>query len=316
MIIRRAVTSRQDWLQWRREFLCASEVAAACGADDYMSPLALYAQKRGLISVADNSSMRRGRHFEVAAVSYIAEEYPEYFIDRPNRFIMDTESRLACTPDATLMPRDDLSQLINCQIKTISKPVFERWNGEPPPGYCLQVATENMLMDAASGKLAVLVVGNYDAELVMFDIPRHADAEDRIRQIAREFWENMESGLMPAADYRRDDEAIAAIFPNAEPGKTVDLSSDNRLAEILPKREELKELAKATAEEIKALDSEIRAKIGDAEIATLPGWRMSLKDTLRKSYTVKESRFRTLNVSSVGGDENESTTITAEPNAR
>lgn len=299
MIHRRAVTTRHDWLLWRRGYLCASEVAAACGVDEYTSPLALYSQKRGLVTVADNPSMRRGRHFESAAMSYIAEEFPDYFLDRPNVFIMDDESRLACTPDAIMSPKSNPAELINCQIKTISRPVFDRWNGEPPPGYCLQVATENMLIGADSGRLAVLVVGNYDAELVMFEIPRHAQAEARILEISREFWINMEAGLVPAADFRRDSETIAALYPEAVKGSAIDLSSDNRLAEILPQREQLKELVKVTADQIAALDAEIKSKVGDAEFATLPGWKISLKDTFRKAYTVAESRSRALRVTSI-----------------
>ena len=296
MIIHRAVTTRHDWLLWRRDFLCASEVAAACGVDEYTSPLALYSQKMGLVSVADNSSMRRGRHFEVAALSYLAEDYPEYFIDRPNRFIMDDQSRLACTPDAILSPRSKPAELINCQIKTISRPVFERWDGEPPPGYCLQVATENMLIDASRGVLAVLVVGNYDADLVLFDVPRHEGAEAKIKEIARDFWRNMGAGVVPAADYSRDSEAIAALHPTAKKGTSIDLSSDNRLAEILPRREELKEIVKATTKELSELDTEIRHKIGDAESALFPGYKITLKHTLRKAYTVSETQFRSLSI--------------------
>lgn len=56
---------------------------------------------------------------------------------------MDTEKRLACTPDVLAeVPGKD--GICNVQIKTISAPKFEEWHGVPPAGYTLQVATENM----------------------------------------------------------------------------------------------------------------------------------------------------------------------------
>lgn len=297
---RRQITSVHDWLLWRREFLCASEVAAAVGFDPYVSALGVYAQKSGMVSVAESGPMRRGRHFEPAALAYFAEEHPEFWISRPNTFIMAPAERLACTPDAVLEPKDGpRGELVNAQIKTISKPVFDKWNGVPPVGYTLQVACENMLMDAARGILVVLVVSNFDAELHTFDIPRHDGAERNIIEAAREFWANMEAGKFPPPDYRRDADVLAAMNPAAEPGTTVDLSNDNRLAEILPIRAKLKADVKISLEELEAIDAEIKEKIGSAETATFPGWRVTYKNQRRKAYTVAESTRRVLNINEV-----------------
>jgi predicted phage-related endonuclease len=295
---RRQITSIHDWLLWRRDFLCASEVAACVGFDPYTSPLGIYSAKAGMVSVTENGAMRRGRHFESAAIAYFAEEHPEYWISRPNTFIMAPAERLACTPDAVLEPKDGpRGTIVNMQIKTVSKPVFDKWGGVAPVGYTLQVACENMLMDAERGILAVLVVSNFDAELHTFDVPRHEAAERNIIEVAREFWENMEAGRFPPPDYRRDADVLAAMNPAAEPGTTVDLSNDNRLAEILPIR--AKGEVKGALEELEALDAEIKEKIGSAETATLPGWRVTYKNQHRKAYTVAESTRRVLNINEV-----------------
>ncbi|WP_042776346.1 YqaJ viral recombinase family protein [Sinorhizobium fredii] len=299
MIERRAITSIQLWLEWRRSFLCASEVAAAAGIDEYRSALALYAEKLGLTSVVETPIMRRGRHFEAAAASYLMEERDDWRVQRQHVFIMDTERRLACTPDC-LAEVPGYNGICNVQIKTVSQPKFDEWHGVPPVGYTLQVACENMLIDAAHGFLAVLSVSTYEASLHLFDVPRHAGAEEKLAGLADGFWKNIEAARLPKPDYRLDADTIAAMHPHAVKGETIDLSGDNRLAEILPYRLQLKDRLKADGEELQALDAEIREKVGDAEEAQFPGWKITCRDQSRMAYTVPEWRGRVLRVSERG----------------
>jgi predicted phage-related endonuclease len=249
--------------------------------------------------VVETGAMRRGRHFEGAALNYLQEERPDVTIERPNVFIADTEHKLGATPDAYL--RVD-GRLINCQIKTISRPVFERWDGKAPLGYQLQVVTENMLSEVGSGLLAVLVVSAHDAFLQTFEVPRHAAAEQRIMAIADEFWDMVAGGRRPDADYARDAEPIAALFPHATPDTILDLSGDNRLPELLRWRECRKAYIARAEERVKAADTEIKDKMGNAEAAILPGWRITWKDEFRKAYEVRESTRRVLRVKAVEED--------------
>jgi putative phage-type endonuclease len=117
----RRITDRTSWLKWRQDYLTASDVAAAAGVDKFKSRARLYAEKADRApATAETGAMRRGRLFEGAALEYLKEEKPSWLIERPNVFITDDESRLACTPDAII------DGTINCQIKTISRPTFER----------------------------------------------------------------------------------------------------------------------------------------------------------------------------------------------
>jgi predicted phage-related endonuclease len=298
VIERHAITDRQIWLAMRRDFLTASDVPAVAGVDSFRTPFDIYADKAGgLAPVTENAAMRRGRLFENAALEYLREDCPDWRVLRPNVFLADNESRLGCTPDA--LTEDENGGLVNLQIKTISRPSFEKWNGEAPLGYRLQVCTENLLLDAATGYLVVLAVSAYDAELHLFEVPRHAAVEARIKDLATEFWDNIAHGRRPAPDYSRDGETIAAMFPRQEPGKTIDLSTDNRLARILPQREELKDTIDGARKELEALDAEVKFKLGDAEAAELPGWRLTWKEEYRKAYTVEESTRRVLRVKQI-----------------
>lgn len=293
-IERRAVAAREQWLQWRKADLTASDLGAVAGVDEYRSPLAVYAEKRGLIIPEENALMRRGRWFESAAASALRERLDDWTIENPHAYFREVETRLACTPDRFGYPPS--GELVNIQIKTIAAPSFENWNGTPPMSYQIQTAAEGYLTGAARSLLAVLVVSTYGAELELFDIPRHPAAEEKCRQLAVEFWKNMEAGLMPAADYRRDGDVIAALHPAHVPAKLLDLSSDNRLHEILPRRAELKAAIKSASEEVEAIDAELRDKLGDAEAGELPGWKLSLKLQHKKEFVSPAWSGRVLRV--------------------
>jgi predicted phage-related endonuclease len=168
-----------------------------------------------------------------------------------------------------------------------------------PLGYVLQVTAENMLVDAAAGVLAVLVVSAYDAELKLFDVPRHPQAEKKIVEIAAEFWDDVANGRRPQPDFTRDADLVAEMFPKPDPGKTIDLTGDNRLLEILPLRETLKDTIDGAKKELDGLDAEVKYKLADAEVAELPGWRLTWRHEHRKSYVVEASDRRVLRVKQI-----------------
>jgi putative phage-type endonuclease len=290
MISIRPIKSRDEWLAWRKEVLTASDVGAVAGVDLYKTPLRIYAEKTTDVEVEESPIMRRGRMFEMAALGYLQEDHPDWDIHRPGTFYADVDLKLGATPDA--LGRCPDRGLINIQIKTVSAPVFENWDGQPPKSYLLQTVCENMLTKADEGILAVLAVSAYSAELHEFPVPRHEAAEQRICDIARDFWENVGKGLVPRPVYRLDADVIAGMWPpRPEVPTPLDLSGDNRIITVLNERELLKGAIKDAEATVKALDAEIIHKLDGATLATLPGWKITNKITHRKEYTVAAASF-------------------------
>jgi predicted phage-related endonuclease len=289
---------REEWLDWRRGALTASDIGAVEGVDPYKTPLRVYAEKTTGGEDVDNAQMRRGRLFEIAAVDYLREAHPTWRIERPAAFYVDVDVGLGCTPDAFAWDED--GRLINCQIKVISAPVFERWDGKPPKSYMYQTACENLLTQADAGILAVLVISTFDAELVEFDVPRHQGAERRFYDIAREFWTNIRNGVVPAPNYEKDSELITALYPpSPEVPAPLDLAADNRIGQVLEERDNLKGLIKEAEGQVKALDAEIVDKLQGAERANAAGWKISYTITHRKEFTVPAKDFPSLRVTRV-----------------
>lgn len=297
MIEHRPITSRAEWLDWRQSYLTASDVPAVAGVDPYKGALRVFAEKTGTVpDLIETSVMRRGRHFESAALDYLGEENPNWRIWRPNLFITDDECRLACTPDAFAEDADDPGKLINCQIKTVNRPTFESWDGTPPLGYRLQVHCENYLAGADRGLLVVLVVSTYDAFLATFDVPRRRDVEATIRDIARLFWFDIAAGRRPPPDFARDGDIIRALLEPVPTDPPLDLTTDNRIRELLDTRTQLMAAIKKATADKKAIDTEIITKLNGADTAVADGWRITWREQTTAAYSVPEKTGRKLDI--------------------
>lgn len=295
MIEKHPIVDRASWLQMRRADLTASDLGAVTGVDQYRSALSVFADKRGLTITNESPIMQRGRWLEAAAAEALIECYPHWRILNPKLYIRDPAIRLGCTPDR-LAEDEDEPGIINLQIKSVSRPTYEKWDGKPPLSYLLQTCAEGMLVDARTSFLAVLVISTFEADLVLHEVPRHKGAENRIRQTAVDFWADMEAGRVPKPDFRRDHETISALYSQPIKDKAADLSRSNRIREVLEEREAVKARMKEDAETVQALDAEIKHQLGDCESGELPGWRLSWKVQTRKAYQVPESTSRVLRV--------------------
>lgn len=278
-IERYPITDRNAWLAWRKDDLTCSDLGAARGLDTRRSALKVYGEKTGrLMPDAETGPMRRGRWMEPAALFAFQELRPGWRIVPAGIYLRDTEVRLGGTPDAIAEDPDHKHQLVNVQFKTVSKTVYERDWPEPdgvPLPYVLQTLGEGYLLGAARSIIACLVLSEHNADMVFRDVPRHPKAEAEVRKIAADFWANVAAGVMPKADYHRDGDVIAELYPvDATQEAARDLSSSNRLPTLLPRREELLGVLKAANDEKDAIDVEIVEAMAGSRFGELPGWRL------------------------------------------
>ena len=305
MIEKFPVMERAEWLARRSLDLTASDIGAAIGRDRFKTPLALYAEKTGdLMPAADNAAMRRGRWLESAVLSALRDEHPDWEIRPVGLYYRDPSLRLGATPD--FVGLTDQPGVTNIQAKVVSRPIFDRdWSDGPPMSYVLQTLTETMLMDAQQGLVAALVIDTYSADLQTFPVPRHAGAEAKVREIAADFWKNVATGKRPAVDASRDAELIEAMYPLPTVPDALDLSRDNMAAALLPEWYALKTGMAIDKKRLGEIETEIKAKLGDHERATLPGWAISWKAQTRAEHVVKASTFRVLRISEIDEEEQE-----------
>jgi len=295
------IKSRGQWLALREHDVTASDVAALFGLHQFRTLLQVYMSKigSGEGDQGDNAAMRRGRILEPGVAVAVEEERPDWRLVKPGEYLRDTVARIGATPDYYLHGDERGIGIVEC--KTAAPDVFERdWASGAPQGYVLQCLTQMMLAGAPFGIVACLV-DNRAKDLFLYDVPRHAKAETLIRHKVAQFWTAIAQGKMPSPDYQRDADAIKALFPK-DNGRGLDLSHDNRIGALLDDRERVKAALDGAKEQLEAIDTEIKHKLGEHAEASAPGWRISHKLQKRKSYTVAETEFRVLRCTKLKAD--------------
>lgn len=295
MIERIEIKNRGQWLAQRRQDITASEIATLFGLHPYRTALQVFLSKSGGdADEGENKAMRRGRILEPGIPVAIADERPTWRMTKATVYIRDTETKIGATPDYFLHDPDCAGDGI-LECKTAAPEWFERdWADGPPQYATLQCLTQMMLDGAAYGVIACLV-DNRAKDLFLYDVPRHPKAEALIRHKAAQFWAAIAADTPPAPDYRRDADAIMAMFPKGG-GSALNLTGDNRMPELLETRAALKQSIAADSADLEAIDAEIKHKLGDAAEAFLPGWKLSYKLQQRAGYTVSPTEFRALRI--------------------
>lgn len=306
MIEQHSITGREEWLKLRRQDVTASEIGALFGAHKYKTPAALYAEKIGAMGEPEGSSVTtRGIRLESFVANQVAERHPEWTITKSDSYHRDPKHRIGATPDFMIGGDDAQHQLGVLEIKTIGASDFKRdWRGGddmgeivPPLWIILQVQLQMHLTGASFGIVAVLPVSEWSPmDVHEIEIPKNPAVIEKIIAAADAFWGRIERGEPPDFDYEKDMAVVKALYASAESGKPVDLSMDNAIGVLLDRREALKLSEKACEGELETIEAEIRAKIGDAEMALVPGWTVTLKNQHRKGYTVEPADFRVLRV--------------------
>jgi putative phage-type endonuclease len=277
------ITSRSEWLSLRRRDVTASDIAALFGLSPWKSALQVWAEKTGYANdKIETALMRRGRWLEPAVLEALRESYPHDRVEKLSVYLRDPDLRLGATPDAMMNRR-----LV--EAKVVSRPVFDAWNGDPPMAYQLQALTGAMLTSADNAIIACLVIDTYSAALETFHVERNKEAENRIRDGVKRFWENTAAGIRPEPDYGEDGALITRLFKPREELPPLDLSSDNRLPEILGEREGLRRNIAAYEARCDAIRAEVVTKLNGAPAAICGDWKIThklvhLPEQIRKAH--------------------------------
>ena len=286
---------RAEWLARRRNYINGSEIGGLFGCSPFLTAYALYMDKARLIEPEDkdNKAMRRGRWQEPAVAEMIRDLHPEWQIEKCADYFYSNELGLGCTPDYWVTCPERGRGILQC--KNVARRIFENeWGEELPLWIILQTLLEQMLTEVPWGLTGVMVRTEFDDEPKEFPFERHPEAEQRIIDATAEFWASVKAGRRPKPDYAADADIIRAVYAR-DTGKTVDLSRDNRMGELLDIRERLSAEKTGAEKELKAITAEIAEKMGDATYAIVPGWdKVSFKTQMRKGYVVEDTTFRVL----------------------
>lgn len=298
---------RDQWLEKRRSYINASEVGIVTGEASWGSPAVLFAEKKGLRPPqAENQMMQRGNLFEGAVFDALHQFRPEWAIERAKVWVIDDETRQACTPDgfAQAPDRDGIGIV---QAKVISRSGFrDRWlddpggdiqfgDATPLPAYRMQTVFEMKLNGVSWGVLAVLIIGEFSYAFRLFDMERDPVLEDLMDYHVKEFFERyLDPGIMPAFEPARDAELVKALYPN-DTGAAIDLTSDNRASALVDDLIETQAALKRLDAQEKEIKTELQSKMQDNSFALVSNGRcLSWRQQSRKGFAVAPATFRVL----------------------
>jgi predicted phage-related endonuclease len=281
-----AIEGISAWLNWRKYHVTASRIGALFDAHPYLSREQLAGELRGVSTKGDTPAMRRGRILEAAVIEALREEHPDWRIERARDYHFLPEHRLGATPDAYL----DDDGLIEC--KTVRPEIWERWHGQPPLAYTLQLLTGLMCTGRTRGVLAVMVIAG-DHPVYEFAVPRHPAAEQRIIEATAAWWRQYDQGLLAAPADAAELEAML------DDGSQLDWSGNAEMRQLLEERRDLKNEISRLTQRLGESEYKIKNSIGPASTAWLPGWNITFRRHHRREYTVPAAEVRTLKIKEI-----------------
>lgn len=287
--------SREEWLEKRQGGIGGSDAAAVLGLSPWKSPMALWAEKCGLV---EQPNLEELEYIEWGNVleEPIAKKYVQVtgrtLIDH-GRFAIRTSDAypfMHCTIDREILPFDGQPTPGDLSIKNVGAFKVKEWEAEPPLPYQVQLQHELAVTGLQWGSFAVLIGGQKFAWL---DAKRNDNFISYLIEKEEEFWNMVQRGIRPDPDASDSTkETLLRLYPK-DTGESKDLPME--FMEYAERRRELKGQAKAIEEELQGIDNRIKAAIGDAAIGVLPiGGGFSWKHQHRDSYMVQASDFRVL----------------------
>jgi putative phage-type endonuclease len=188
------MNDREAWLEQRKQYVTASDVAAVLGENPYSTRDEIKAEKRGAPrKVVDRDSrvrMALGTNCEDGIARTAADEFG-WNLRKVGVLIPDAvEPRLAATPDYEW---DSPCGRANCQVKLTR--AYHRgksgWGVKGPPiHYQIQVQAEMACTGLQHSVLLVCHAG--ELSLRSYYVARHDGVIAKIRREVARFWQELE----------------------------------------------------------------------------------------------------------------------------
>src|SRR5574338_670370 len=246
----------------RAKHVGGSEVAALFGEHAHLTEFELWHRKKGLLpepDLSDNERVFWGTILEPAIATGVAAR-AGWDVRKVDEY--HSRDGLGGSLDYRVDGQDRGPGVL--EIKTADWLVAKRWGGEPPLSYMLQIQCYLALTGWQWGCMAVLVGGN---ELRLIEYERRPRTIDILCTRVAGFWRSIAANEPPKPDFSSDSDAIAQLYGETMPGKTVDLSDSNRLPSLIAEYEDAAAQKRAGEKAAKAAKAEIHLLLGDAEIA-------------------------------------------------
>jgi len=265
--------NEQQWLEWRRGGVGASDVAAAI-TDKYGGMYRIVGDKHGLTEQSiDPDDARRGHEWEQAIVDgvhaltgwYVAGE--QLWVSSPQNSVWRAtiDGLLAPTPTTTI---DEAAAVL--EVKTSRQHVHPKWDY-----YNAQTQWQMLVCGKQRALVALAVIAlDLDGNETVHDLHlRWIERDDYLItdlvEISERIWRHVRAGTMPEPDEATRIADVRAVNRHAEPEATVDIDD---LVPLIAEMQSSREIMKVHSENAALLEAKIRHRMGEAtEAVTTDG---------------------------------------------
>ena len=272
--------SHEEWLEYRRKGIGGSDAGAIVGLNPWASPYTVWADKLGkLPPKEDNEALRVGRDLE----NYVAQRFTEAtgkkVIRRNNIFLHDDYDFILANVD-----RQVVGENAGLECKTAKAINLKRFKDQDfPDQYYAQCVHYMAVMGWDRMYLAVLIMGS---EFKVYVLERDEEEIEALISAEVAFWEDYVKTLTPPPidGSNATSEALKGIYPGGEEEKVMLFDRDEALENYF----RLKEEKKSLEEQIAQIENTLKEDLGDNEVGTADGFKVTWKKQSRDSFDAKK----------------------------
>lgn len=258
---------RPAWLEQRRSFLGASEVAAVCGLDPFKTALDVWASKKGLIQDEQSEAAEIGNLLERPLLQHYANR-TGVELRMPGTLRRADFPWMAATPDA--IARFTLER--DVQVKVVGLRMAWHWDCGAPDYVQVQTQWEMHVAELVAADVVALIGTDFRVQLV----PRDNAVIGHLIEICSRFWrDNIEGDRMPEVDGSdRARAVLAARFPRPTAGMP---DAAPEFVEMALRYQEIGRAVSVVEEERDQIANAMRLAIADSTGFKWPGGYVSWK---------------------------------------
>lgn len=284
--------SESDWLEARKSFIGASEVAAIFGVGyASQSPITVWASKtdgpRQEIPAEQLRRMNRGKKLEPIIAGEFEQETGLTAID-PGDFTVYRHLEfpwIAATLDRYTI-HDDFGP-VPVELKAVNGRFRGDWDTdeEPPLKYLVQVQTQMAVTGTSHCYLVGLIGGD---EVVVRLLERNQRFIEAMIPKLREFWGYVQRNEMPPVDDSEATRAMLGLIYPHDTGLEIDLPAD--FIDLDRELLEIKAQIKTLETRKDGIENKLKAAIGAATRGCLPSGSYSWKAQTRTTIDAESLR--------------------------
>jgi putative phage-type endonuclease len=250
---------RNEWLDLRRAGIGGSEAAAIVGVDPWSTRFEVYHDKLGNVPPKDQTRhMEWGHRLEDSVRRWLGDQLGVEVVHKRIIYRHPEYPFMLANMDGEIGD-DAIAECKNTDLRN-----EEEWADGPPLHYTLQVNHYLAVSGRQRAYVAVLIGGN---DPRYFIIERDEDLISMLIAAESDFWTNNVLARVEPPVTARDGELLGGLYA-PEPDSEILLPPE--ALRLLTARKALKEATKEAEEEIRLLENQVKAMMGNHTVGIGP----------------------------------------------